>query len=207
MNVKSIIIAVVLLAGGGGAYYAAAKDNSGSDSAEQASSSQSLSGSKSINELLAGGQNLQCSYSYMDDEGNKSSGTTYISGSQMRGSFTIDTGQGTQNSNVLRDSQYQYIWQDGSNTGFKTAISALGSAKTEDSNQASQTVDQNRKYDFDCTKWRVDKSVFKAPGNVKFTGYSKQLQQSGQPDSDKDKQEAACENLTGEARDACQRAY
>jgi hypothetical protein len=207
MGIKTIIITVVILLGvGGGVYYFIGKDSG--DLENQNQTSQSLGGSKSISDLLGSGQNVRCTYSYTDEQGYTSTGNAFIAGDKLRGSFSVQNAKGTQNSNVLRDDNYQYVWQDGSNSGFKTKISALQSDDTEKSTDKQQLpVDQDTKYDFDCSKWNVDQSVFKAPGNVNFSDYSKQLEQSQQlQDSVRDQQEAACRNLAGEARDACESA-
>lgn len=207
MGIKTIIIAAVILLGAGGGYYLINKDD-GSDSDNQSQTSQSLGGNKSINDLLAGDQNIQCTYGYTDDQGYASNGNVFIAGEKMRGSFSIQTTKGTQNSNVLRDDTYQYVWQDSSNEGFKTKITSLESEDNKkNQTDKQQPVDQDKKYKFDCSEWNPDDTIFKAPGNIKFTDYTKQIEQSQQLQNEvRDTQEQACKKLSGEARDACEDA-
>lgn len=210
MNTKAIIIGIAVLAVvGGGAIYAVNK-NKDSDQSDK----QSISENTSINGLLAQDKNLKCTYSYSDDEGNKSSGTTYIADQRMRGNFSVQTpGQDAKYSNTLRDGKYQYVWDESSNKGFKTMVDKAqyddsDGSKDDSSISQHQAVDQDREYDFDCDKWNVDESVFEVPANVKFTDLTAKVQQTKQMSQDaKDKLEAACKNLSGQARDACEKAY
>jgi hypothetical protein len=206
MGIKAIIIAVVTLAvAGGGAFYVVNKDDGAANQ-----SGQNIGENSSINDLLASGENIQCTYSFTDDDGNENTGTTYVVGERMRGSFTFNSQtEGVQTSNILRDNEYQYVWSDGSNEGFKTKVEA---ADSEDSQPAEktddqQTIDQDQKYDFDCSGWSVDETVFEVPANIKFTDYSSQIERSRQlQEGTQYNQQAACEQLSGQAREACEDA-
>lgn len=203
MNMKIVIIVLVaLLAVGVGGYYLTKDDNDSNNAVLN-------TGSTSINALLGQNNNSTCTYSHTDESGNTSSGTVYLSGGRMRGNFTFQAaGQQTQYSNVLRDNEYQFVWQDGSDTGFKSKIETLTSAGSDDSNTTQQAVDQDKEYDFDCSDWRVDESMFNAPANVEFTDYSAQIQQSqeAQQNVNDIKSEACAQISDATARMACENA-
>jgi hypothetical protein len=206
MGIKTIIIVVVALAvAGGGAFYVANKNDGQTNR-----SGQSIGENSSINDLLASGENIQCTYSFADEDGNENTGTTYVAGERMRGSFTFNSQtEGVQTSNMLQDNEYQYVWSDGSNEGFKTKVEAADSEDSQPAENADdqQAIDQDQKYDFDCSEWSVDETVFEVPANVKFTDYSSQLEQSRQLQEGVEyNQRAACEQLSGQAREACEDA-
>lgn len=205
MGIKTIIIVIAALAViGGGAYYVTNNKNDDQKQSESSQSAEQNNGEQnSINSLLAQKKNVTCTFSSTDGSGNQTSGTVYIAGERMRGNFNYQaSGEAEQKSNVLRDNEYQYFWQEGVETGFKMGISEMESSddSKKDNNQ-SQAVDQNIKYDFDCSDWSVDESMFNVPDNVKFTDYSNQIEQTKQLQKD------ACKGITNKAtRDACEKA-
>ncbi|HEX5798221.1 MAG TPA: hypothetical protein VFX79_02595 [Candidatus Saccharimonadales bacterium] len=209
MGIKAIIIAVVALAVvGGGAYYVTSKEDNKQQSAGSESSAQGEP--NSIKGLLAQNKNVTCTFNSTDDSGNQTSGTVYIASERMRGDFTFKaSGEAEQQSNVLRDSEYQYFWQEGADTGFKSKITEAEDVEGQDSeNTQEQSVDQDAEYDFDCSDWSVDESMFDAPDGVEFIDYSAQIEQSKQLQQNAtDQQKKACASITNEsARQACENA-
>lgn len=212
MKSKIIIAAVAMVFLAGGAFLITNKASD--DGLGTKASTQSANGNteerSSINGLLAQGKNVQCAYSYTDGNSNKSSGTVYIAGERMRGNFTVKaSGQAAQTSNMLRDDQYQYVWTEDTDTGFKIKISELDAndqKSTDEQNQ--QSVDQDKKYDFDCSGWSVDESMFKVPGGIKFTDYSAQVKQSqnAAKEAEKAKQDACAKIDDASVRAACESA-
>lgn len=205
MNIKMIIIGlVVLVAVGGGAFVVTSNKNDDKASTAE-SSGQSTKTPKSINELLSQNKNIKCTFNTTDENGNKSSGTSYIAGQRMRGSFSIQTtGQAEQKTNVLRDDSSQYVWNEGSKTGFKTSNSSVAASSESQDTQSQQSVDQDKEYDFDCSDWSVDESMFKAPNDVEFTDFSAQVQQSQEAQQNIS---GACAQITdATARAACENA-
>lgn len=180
MNVKIISIVVLVLAlVGGGAFFAL----SGSDDTEtsQSTTPESNSRRSSINGLLGLGQQLTCTYEYMDANGNASSGEAVIDGERMRGSFKVTSGDETETSELLRDGETQYVWNDETKEGYQVAISVQQTDvddPTPDSNETAQGPDQDEQYDFDCQDWSVDETEFEVPGDVNFIDYTAQLEQS-----------------------------
>lgn len=150
MGIKAIILAVVALAVvGGGAYYVTSSND---DKSQQSSNSQSAEEDDkltSIKNLIEEGKNVQCNFNSTEANGDEISGTVYVADERMRGNFSFTRGdQPEQKSNILQDGTSQYIWEEGSNEGFKTEISAMEDAsETEDNAQDQQAVDQDRDYD------------------------------------------------------------
>lgn len=211
MSIKAIIIAIVAIAVvGGGAYYVTSNNKDGQKSESSQTSGQGNSKLDSINGLLAQGKNITCTFNSTDDAGNQTSGTAYIAGERMRGNFSYKaSGEAEQKSNVLRDSEYQYFWQEGADTGFKSKITDPEATENQETeNNQNKTVDQDAEYDFDCSDWSVDESMFNAPGDVKFTDYSAQIEQSKELQKKaSDQQKNACASISSEsARKACENA-
>jgi hypothetical protein len=206
MGIKTIIIVVVALAvASGGAFYVANKNDGQANQ-----SGPSIGENSSIKDLLASGENIQCTYSFTDDDGNENTGTTYIADERLRGSFTLNNAEnGIQTSNMLRDTDYQYVWNDGSNEGFKTKVEAIDSEENQpaENTNEQEAIDQDQKYDFDCSEWSVDETVFEVPANVEFTDYSSRIEQSRQlQEGMESNQQDACKQLSGQAREACEDA-
>lgn len=211
MGIKTIILAIVALAVvGGGAYYVVNKNNEDQQSSNSQASGQEDSGANTINGLLAQNKNVTCTFNTTDGSGNQTSGTVYVAGERMRGDFAYAaSGEAEQKSNVLRDSEYNYFWQEGADTGFKSKITdteAIDSKEGE--NTQGQTVDQDAEYNFECSDWSVDESMFNPPSEVEFTDYSAQVEQSKQLQQNAgDQQQKACAQITNQAaREACENA-
>jgi len=172
----------------------------------------------SLKDLLASGSPQKCTFA--DTSGtNSSEGTVYIGNGKMRQDFsTVDNGQ-TINGHMIADEQNFYTWTDGSNVGFKMAITA-----SQQTNQNSQSVDVNKKFDFKCGTWSPDSSLFILPSDVQFNDISSMMPQipqgqtqtqpeasatpgegSGSQDN-KSAQCSACDSAPEASRAACRQA-
>lgn len=182
-----------------------------SDSTNKESKTENSKAEKtSLAKLLKQNKNVQCSYSLQDP---KSSGTFYISGEKMRGDMQTQVVSTEQSSHLIRDTEYQYMWSDGTNQGVKMKISEIETVQTTPSTLKGSTVttttivppsvDNNTDYDYDCKSWSVDNSKFTPPSSVTFTDYAEQLKQIQNSASNIKK--AACAQLPeGAARTACE---
>ena len=172
-----VVVAVVVI--GSGLYvYTKNKD----DKSMEKTDTQSTSESTSINALLAQNKNLTCTYSSTDAEGNINTGSIYISGKKLRGTFSTQAGgQAAKTGNVVRDDTYQYVWAEGQSSGIKAQISVLATSASPPS--SAEGANPNANYDFNCDSWKVDNKLFVAPKEVTFTDYTQQLQQAPQDDS------------------------
>lgn len=117
---------------------------------------------KSLKDLLDMGQSQQCTFTTA--VGN--SGVVYISGGKSRGDFTSVANEQTIKSHMISDGQYTYVWMDGQAQGFKSAVNT--STTPQPSTAASGSIDVNQSYNYDCTSWTVDTSLFTPPAAVEF---------------------------------------
>jgi hypothetical protein len=51
------------------------------------------------------------------------------------------------------------------------------SNQKQDQQSEMRSVDVNENFDFNCSKWKVDESMFEPPENINFVDYSKQMEQ------------------------------
>lgn len=205
---KGILIGVVLviLLGLGGAYFLLSRSSSVPSSPEnQTESSQTTSApaaKKSLKDLMALGQSQQCGFT--DPTGN--SGTMYVSGGKSRGDFTSDAGGTAVQSHMIYDGQSLYIWMDGQTQGYK---STLDTATPTGSPSTPGTMDANQAFDYDCSSWVTDASLFTPPTGIEFLDASAMMAPKvttapgTSPAAGSSDQCAACESLTGSSRTQC----
>ncbi len=171
MNTNAVIgglVAVALV--GGGAWYFTTQQNPRTETTEntneenQATGTQSMSGSGSFASILAWGGSYQCETTTSVD-GTQSSGTVYFADGKMRGDFTsLAQGQTMQSSFIHADG-YMYTWSSGVAQGFKMRIPE-GGANSDTNTQGTFDVNQNVSYN--CSNWSVDQSKFAVPTSVQF---------------------------------------
>jgi hypothetical protein len=210
MNIKTVLIALIaaLVIGGGIWWFTGNGDNDSASMSGQETSN--LSQAASINELLAQNQNLMCTFSDTDDQGNASSGTVYLAGGRMSGDFSLRApGEDAINSHVINDGQNQYAWQEGENEGVKISLEQIAANQPSQDTQNEETssnVNQDEDYNFECQEWNVDESRFSPPGNVNFIDYSQQIQeaQQAQQQNSQASEEACAQISDAEARAACE---
>lgn len=127
-------------------------------------------------DLLKLGKSLKCTYS-MDAEGISVSGTSYVSGKNMRGDFeNADNGGAKIQSHMISDGTWVYSWSSASPMGFKMNISeAESKGTTTDTDTSDNQYADVFKNDlnYKCTPWIEDASLFKVPANVEFADFSK----------------------------------
>lgn len=182
-----ILVAAVLV--GGLVLVLGANDNStGSKSSSSTSKGNQKVDDTTIDQLISSGKSQKCTFTYKTSNKSDTSntGTVYVSKGSMRGDFLVyESTQDSKNeSHIIIDKQYQYIWQDDTSDGVKYSLASLEAAqKASNSNnipasQQGEIVDQKQPYDFNCESWSPDQAMFKAPSNVKFSDLSAQLQQA-----------------------------
>ncbi len=127
-------------------------------------------------DLIKLGKTLKCTYS-MATQDVTISGTTYVSGENMRGDFENTEPNGTKiQSHMISDGEWVYTWTSASPQGIKmniTKAQSEGSASNADStttNQNANTFKNN--VDFKCLPWIEDASVFQVPTDIKFTDFT-----------------------------------
>lgn len=117
-----------------------------------------------IKNLLASNSPQQCSYT--DPEG-ASNGTVYVANGKMAGEFNVNSPQGAVTSHMFSDGTDMYIWMDGQPQGIMMSLSGAQEPNTS-TTSATQNVDVNKPFDFDCVEWTVDETMFAKPTSVTF---------------------------------------
>lgn len=207
---KRVIIAllIIILIGVGGFFIINRNsDDESSNSNQNVSSGDQTKEMASINELLARGENIRCTYDYRDDAGNSNQGTAYLAGNKMFGDFSVSQVDGTTlQSNVLRLDTMQYVWDKNTKEGYKIDTSALETQQSENTsdNNQNEAVDQDKKFEFNCIAWDVDESLFEVPADVNFIDNTQAIQDVQQ---NTEQLSSTCKNITDSTqRAACEQA-
>jgi hypothetical protein len=204
-----LLFLLILVLLGVGVLFLLSIDDGDGDSADMATSADITNNLTTLNELLARGSNLMCTFADTDDIGNTTSGTTYFSENRMRANFTlIQPGQPDILSHAINDGRYQYLWTNGEDTGFKSLNSTLTGEGTSNSQNSEQYVGQDEEFDFDCRIWTVDELMFQPPSTIKFTDIGVKIQQLQEAtEGSEEILETDCATIEDPiARKACQQA-
>ena len=180
MRTKYIVIGVAALVIVGGAFFllskpAAQRQNAaqGAQTGTQEAAQQPAGGTGaftgSLADLLGRGGNWKCTFG-AEGTGFSSSGTTYVSGGKIRADFSSKIQQLNQtvDSHMVQDGGYVYVWTSLAPQGFK-AKTTLGS-KDATTQFGKQGVNIDQKYNYNCSPWTVDASLFALPKGVTFVG-------------------------------------
>lgn len=161
---------------------------------------------KTLRDLWSLGVNQMCTF--QDEQGN--SGTVYIGQNQVRGDFAVTVEEKLTNSHLIVKAETAYVWMEGLANGYKFPLGML--TGTENQTNVPKTMDVNEQVDYECNPWTLETSRFDLPTGVEFVDSEAIMPQvtypegSGNAMPDLSSQCAACENLTGAARDQCRTA-
>ncbi len=179
MPTKYIAIAVAAVVILGGAYFFLSKPASNQQNTAQGiqagaqNTTQPAGGTGaftgSLAELLGRGGDWKCTFG-AQGSGFTSSGTTYISGGKMRSDFSsqIQQVKQTVDSHMIQDGGFVYVWTSLAQQGFK-AKTTLGT-KDATAQFGAQGVNIDQKYNYNCSAWTVDASMFALPKGITFVG-------------------------------------
>ena len=211
---KQLMVAaavIILLLLGVGGYFLFSKNQAPytqSQTSNTTSGQESGSAMNSIVDLLTGGQTVTCTFSSpVDENGYSGKGTIYISSGNMRGDFETTMDGKITNMSMIRKGSDNYIWGDGMETGMKMTIAPEDLTKKTD--EANKYVDLNKKVDYKCSPWGVDQSKFTPPSNIKFTDFSKMMEETTKMMKDKDGNidSSLCDSIQdANAKAACKNA-
>jgi|CXWL01.1.fsa_nt_gi hypothetical protein len=176
MPTKYIAIgaAVIILAGGAYAFLTYGKPaavNQNGTPTNTANNSQTGEGAftGSLAELMGRTGSWKCTFG-TEGAGYSSSGTTYVSGGKIRADFTsyISQIKQTIDNHMIQDGGFVYVWTSLAPQGFK-AKTTLGTSEAT-AQFSAQGVNIDQKYNYNCTPWTVDVSLFALPKDVTFVG-------------------------------------
>lgn len=128
----------------------------------------------SLNDLINRKTSLKCTYDVKDGE-SRNNGVAYFSGAKdMYGEFTNKSNEESLTAYVIRRGDTQYVWQKGSNEGYKADVSAFTKEKQQ---QMSEELDPDKRYEFSCENWEKNESKFQLPKDIRFNDLSVQMKQ------------------------------
>lgn len=168
MKILYALIALAVV--GGGAWFvmnreeATGAPSSAQESSEMVSTeTQNFKGS--MQELMARGGSWKCDVS-VTTEGITSTGTTYVAQGRVRADFVSEIPQvGKMESHMLMRDNTAYTWTSMMNQGFKFPIKGN---EVEPEVSAEVAAQINQDYDYRCTAWPTDESVFALPSGITF---------------------------------------
>ncbi len=177
-----VVIAAIVVVLGGGIYYSAKKshieepqktDNTESVATDtHASTSASISAhvtQGTLRSLLSLGKDVVCTFNGSNSQGEVS-GTMYISGTMMRGDFTMTGGtQGNALSHMIRSGDSIYVWSG--TQGARMHMSDMEGSGA----QNKTTVNLDQAVEYSCDDWEKDTSQFSVPQNITFIDLSAML--------------------------------
>lgn len=174
MKSKQLIIAailILLLAGGG---YLFLNKSSSKPAASTTDTSKKEGGSvfSSIKDALSKSLSLQCEYS--DESGRKT--MVYIKGGAIRSNVSGKTAQES-GSSIVKDGKL-YFWNSKEGIMMAFNMQDLGKEITpvQSGGNPQSSVQDLEKYKENCKPAAVDSSLFSPPSDVKFTDFSKTIQ-------------------------------
>ncbi len=203
-----IAIAIIVIAGGG--YYLTTRKNNDNnqtkgDSASMETQADAELSSTSLKTLLSSGKSQKCTFSSTENNAT-SQGTFYIADGKSRGDFVTTVEGKTTTTHVIYEDNTSYLWTEGSNSGYKIAVNSEQLSEAS-KNQSTSNADLDKNYNFSCTKWSKDSSVYNRPTNVEFkefivptlpTGASSSGSMSAGMNA-----ETVCAALSGEPKQQC----
>lgn len=135
---------------------------------------------ETLNQAMMTGGSVRCQITHTD----RGESISFVMKDQkMRVSNIVSEGQ-NQNSNMINDGTYMYIWNEGETTGFKSQIpSEEDIAEVTEDAQTNQQIPnftdtevqeeyQDDGYTVNCTETEVADSEFVPPTNVTFQDFS-----------------------------------
>jgi hypothetical protein len=204
MAKKALILAIILLLLGGGAalFFKQNKKNPVEKNIVKPLTQNEVTETpkqKSLQDLIASGVPQKCTYSDISD-GVNISGTSYISGGEVRADYSTEVQNNTSVGHMIFDGTTSYVWMDGSTTGFKLEKAEL--TPGESSVGSQKALDMQKSLDYKCGIWVPDATLFQPPANIKFSSLSVPNITSGAVNNNQSMC-ATCDSLTGEQKTQC----
>ncbi len=194
-NLLIILMGLIIIGGGAYYWYTSRETAEGPDAMMIEVTDESLENAEGLNispgelamdgtvsfsattlqKLMLMGRDVSCTFSNEVD-GTKTDGVFNISGTKMAGNYTITAQNGTaMNSKMVSDGQFMYTWGDAlPGMGVKIDLSKAEEMATEATASAFETANQpqmdafGQEFDYTCTPWTVDSSVFIVPSDIRF---------------------------------------
>jgi len=173
---KLLIIGLVGIVAIGGIWALTKGGNSdtgeaGAETAQSGDVPATFSGS--VEQLLALGKNVTCTFA-QNDSGSNVNGTVYVAakGEMVRGDFTMSAQGQTMSGSVIRKDGTNYSWGETPFGAFATKVKV-----DEPKSKKGDSVDFDESMDYSCSLWKVDNSKFALPSHVNFDDINAEVQQ------------------------------
>lgn len=128
-----------------------------------------------LEQLMTQGKSVAC-HTVSDSDGTKMEGDFYIDnkGGRTRSNSTITTqNMPTQETMMIMDKDFVYMWTAGEKTGFKYPVIKDEPVTDDQINKSklpeAQKDIRKEKFDFKCQTWQVDESMFAVPTEITFS--------------------------------------
>jgi hypothetical protein len=127
-------------------------------------------------EVLKAGGDITCSYE-QSDKTPPQRGTIYVSGVKYRGDFEVGTGSKIDQTHLIGDGGWYYIWTNGTTQAFKLNITEIDGQ--EATNSAAKMLSGYSKMGgstkLSCENWKANPAVFTPPTDYYFVDMSAKL--------------------------------
>lgn len=135
-------------------------------------------GSGTFVDLMARGENLECSIRYNGDEkGGEVSGSLFVSGERFRGDF--ETKEGVVSMISKGDDVYFWSTVEGEKYGMSFNRQDVAGSNMPD---VREPVPEDVPVDYNCQPWtKSDDSIFEPPSDIVFNDFS-QIMKAGMED-------------------------
>ena len=173
-----VLVLAVAVAIGGGTYYAAKKakkpenqktENGIKGQLNATTSAKASVGLKrgSLRDIIIAGKTVMCTVSNATATSSVT-GTTYVSGSMMRGDFMVKSQTGVLvDSHMIRNGNDIYFWSG--TQGGRMNIDIL---ESQNGAQSQGTINWNQSVDYKCEDWTKDPAKFTVPTGVNIVDLS-----------------------------------
>lgn len=141
------------------------------------SEDESLNGN--IFDLLKLNKSVKCTFKSETDEGT-TSGITYVANGKTKTEFEVKTDDMDMKSYSISDGEWIFTWTSENNQGTKLNLKDMEKYDEDPvDNEEPEEVDysdQTQDFDYKCTPWAVDNSVFDLPKNIEFTNLNEMME-------------------------------
>ena len=170
MKNKSIIYAIIAVVILGAIWLVIPKTPSNPTDADNPRPGNTSNGKTSLRDLMALGKSQKCTFQ-VEQDGVASSGAVYVNGNKIRGDFETTVANKKESGHMISDDSFIYIWTEGAKQGIKMEAAKDNSGINSDV-PTNEVLDMDADYEYNCSAWTAQTSMFTAPAGVTFTDLS-----------------------------------
>ncbi|MEA1925764.1 MAG: hypothetical protein U9M90_00760 [Patescibacteria group bacterium] len=162
----------------------------------------------SMQDLMARGKFLKCTYKENLSDGSESEVVMYISGNKVRTEMEIntDTGEAIE-SHMIIDKDWMYMWNSFTPNGTKMNIKEMSKKEdVSDSDVNKGMTNLAKETDYKCRTWIPDNSKFTVPSDIEFMDITETMKdfQGTMQNIDTDKVKKSGEETEQQLCDMCE---